>query len=254
MDLGGRRELVRVLVGSHNYNLNTVSSDRDYKIFIAPTFNDLYFGNEFKSSIIGETEDYVVHDIRKMSKLFEKANINFLEILFSISCDINHDNLETASLLRQIFNMKHDIVKMNLPYLYNACVGMHFEKRDNVRKGTSSTQCLVDKFGYDTKQALHSLRVLDFLRKFADNNFTDFQAAIWYDDDSFAREYLLEVKDGKYTYEQYYNHAANLLALIRGKYEDKYKSREFDAKTGIKLDRLIKEIVRKEILSKMMYD
>jgi len=254
MDFEGRRGLLQVIVGSHNYNLNTPSSDIDYKIFVTPTFDDLYFGKEFKNSIIGETADYAIHDIRKMTHLFEKANINFLEVLFSNSCDISKDNHTTQILLQEIFNMRDDIARMNLPYLYNACVGMHYEKRNNVLKGTAGTQHLVDKFGYDTKQALHSLRVLDFLRKFADNNFTDFQAAIWYDDNSFAREYLLEVKDGKYTYEQYYNHAANLLALIRGKYEDKYKSREFDAKTGIKLDRLIKEIVRKEILSKMMYD
>lgn len=248
MDLGGRKELVKVLVGSHNYNLNTINSDMDYKIFVAPTFNDLYFGNEFKTSVIGETVDYAVHDIRKMSHLFEKANINFLEVLFSISCRINEDNHETYLLLKEIFRMKHDIARMNLSYLYNACVGMHYEKRNNIGKGTAGTQHLVDQFGYDTKQALHSIRVLHCLMRFADNDFTDFQQAIWYDDNSLDREYLLSIKDGKYTQEQYYNHAANLLNIVEEKYKDKYRSMELNKSTVIKLTELIKEIVRLEIM------
>ena len=82
MDLGGRKELFRALVGSHNYN-NTPESDKDYKIFIAPTFDDLYFNKQFSNSIIGETEDYDIHDIRKVSHLWWKANVNFIEVLFS---------------------------------------------------------------------------------------------------------------------------------------------------------------------------
>ena len=53
--------------------------------------------------------------------------------------------------------------------------------------------------------------------RFADNDFTDFQQAIWYDDNSLDREYLLSIKDGKYTQEQYYNHAANPLKYSRRK-------------------------------------
>ena len=34
MDFGGRTVLFQSLVGSHNYNLNTETSDKDYKIFL----------------------------------------------------------------------------------------------------------------------------------------------------------------------------------------------------------------------------
>lgn len=249
MDFEGRRGLLQVVVGSHNYNLNTPSSDVDYKIFVAPTFDDLYFGKEFKNSIIGETADYAIHDIRKMTHLFEKANINFLEVLFSNSCDISKDNRTTQILLQEIFNMRDDIAQMNLPYLYNACVGMHYEKRNNVLKGTAGTQHLVDKFGYDTKQALHSLRVLDFLRRFANNQFTDFKDAIWYNTGHPTRDYYFEVKDGKYTLEQYYQHATNLLTVIEEKYKDTYRLMDFNIDTSAKLTLLIKEIVREEVFN-----
>ena len=53
MNLGGK-ELFRVLTGSHNYNMNTPESDKDYKIFVLPTFDDLYHGKEFSN--VGNTK------------------------------------------------------------------------------------------------------------------------------------------------------------------------------------------------------
>ena len=42
-----RHIAVRALVGSHNYNLNDESSDRDYKVFVFPNFGDLYKGKRY---------------------------------------------------------------------------------------------------------------------------------------------------------------------------------------------------------------
>ena len=36
MDFGGRTVAFKSLVGSHNYNLNTPESDKDYKVFVLP--------------------------------------------------------------------------------------------------------------------------------------------------------------------------------------------------------------------------
>ena len=66
------------------------------------------------------------------------------------------------------------MMKMNLKYLYDACIGMHYNKMKYLEKGTEGTKHLVEKYGYDTKQAVHAWRILDFLRAFADNEFTDF--------------------------------------------------------------------------------
>lgn len=91
MDFGGRKEIFRALVGSHNYNMNTPESDKDYKIFVAPTFNDLYFNKSYSNFIIGETEDYDIHDVRKLSNLLWKSNVNFMEVLFSEDIVINEN-------------------------------------------------------------------------------------------------------------------------------------------------------------------
>lgn len=85
----------KALVGSHNYNLADENSDKDYKMFVLPTFEDLYKGKMYSKQIIGETEDLDVHDIRKIVNLFYKSNINFIEVLFTNELHVN-DALNSA--------------------------------------------------------------------------------------------------------------------------------------------------------------
>ena len=49
-DIDHRIAVLKALVGSHNYNLNTESSDKDYKYFVLPTLDDLYDGTIFSAS------------------------------------------------------------------------------------------------------------------------------------------------------------------------------------------------------------
>ena len=69
----GRQIVFKSLVGSHNYNLATPTSDKDYKVFVFPTFDDLYFGQTYKHSTVGEHVDYQAHDIRKLPELLAPA-------------------------------------------------------------------------------------------------------------------------------------------------------------------------------------
>ena len=80
---GGRQVVLKALTGSHNYNLNTPDSDKDYKFFVTPTFDDLYSGNRFSNGKQSDEMDYTVHDIRQLSHLLWKSNPNFIEVLFS---------------------------------------------------------------------------------------------------------------------------------------------------------------------------
>ncbi|WP_090739379.1 DNA polymerase beta superfamily protein [Paenibacillus sp. Mc5Re-14] len=185
-----RSILVKALVGSHNYNLATPESDKDYKIFTMPTFDDLYRGKMYSKADVGLEFDFDVHDIRKMVALFWKANINFLEVLYSKENHIYDKNI------KEIYNLRKDIVRMNLPYLYNACRGMHFEKMKRLDNPTEGTAHLIEKYGYNTKEALHAYRVLDFITRFAYTDFEDFEWAMTYDEN--LRERMLEIKNGEY--------------------------------------------------------
>ena len=245
MDFGGRTVAFKSLVGSHNYNLNTPESDKDYKVFVLPTFDDLYFNNSFSKSYIGETEDFDTHDIRKCSSLWYKANVNFLEVLFSKRFLVNAELDDKSKLLiYQIYDMRNDIAKMNLKYLYDACIGMHYNKMKYLEKGTEGTKHLVEKYGYDTKQAVHAWRILDFLRAFADNEFTDFKAAIWYSEDNLKRNFLLDLKNGMFSLNEYKEIVTNTFNHVEENYKDIYRGQELDENTNNKLLEVIKELVR----------
>jgi predicted nucleotidyltransferase len=188
IDFEGRQEVIKVIVGSHNYNLNTETSDKDYKFFVAPTFNDLYYSKMFSSGEQSDEFDYTVHDIRQLGNLLWKSNINFIEVLFSISAI--HDVGLSA-----LFNENEKWASMNLPAFYSATRGMSFQKMEELKKGTAKTDALIEKFGYDTKQACHALRCLYVLEQYAETRKMA-EALRFY---GAKRQILLDVKNGEYT-------------------------------------------------------
>lgn len=236
----------KVLVGSHNYNLNTPESDKDYKVFFFPIFDDLYAGRMYTiPQVVTNTVDYNFHDLRKLEALLWKANINFLEILEGEEIIINPKlYVSTRKQIQGIFDMKKELVNMNLPYLFNACIGMHIEKKKAMHKGTEGTQHLVEKYGYDTKQAQHSYRVLNFLERYGDINFTDFKRAIWYKDSEESKRTLQNIKDGKYSYEEMMKVLEEYKDYIELNYKQKYQMVEPDLNTMAKLQELIKDLVK----------
>lgn len=184
-----REVVLCALTGSHNYNLNTPTSDEDWKYFVAPTFDDLYNGKFFSTGKTSETLDYTVHDVRQLGNLIWKANINFIEVLFS------RDSVWDAEL-NFLFNGKEKWASMNIPAFRNATYGMHLQKMGNLHKGTATTAPLVEKFGFDTKEACHALRCLYVLEKFA--NTSNMAKALWFNEGE-KRDTLLAVKAGEMT-------------------------------------------------------
>jgi len=239
---GNRKVVFKALVGSHNYNLDDVHSDRDYKYFVLPTFSDLYTGNRFSGSKVGTEEDYTVHDIRKLTDLCWKANINFLEVLYSNEVTIPYDP-KTFHILESIMYMRKDIVVMNLPYLFSACKGMHFQKMKNLKNPTKGTQYLVDAFGYDTKGALHAYRVLDFIIRFHKYDW-DFERAMVYTD--VERDYILRIKHGSYTLDFF----KSFVSTVYDEFltiESIYKAQIPNLETKGKLEDLVKDMVHQNI-------
>lgn len=244
MDFGGRTEAFRALVGSHNYNLNTETSDKDYKVFVLPTFDDLYFNNQFSKSYVGESEDHDCHDIRKCSSLWYKANVNFLEVLFSDEIIINPElNERSKELISEIFDMKHDIARMHLSYLYDACIGMCHNKLKIMVKGTEGTKDLVEKYGFDTKCGMHALRIMIFLERFCKSDFNDFKGSIKFNEGE-ARDRFLSIKDGKITKEELEVLADYSICKADELLKPKYKLHPINTEANEKLINIIKELVK----------
>lgn len=235
----GRTIAFTARFGSHNYNLNDKDSDMDRKHFTIPTFDDLYTGKFFSTSKVGAAEDYDSHDIRKMSELFWKANINFLEVLYSEDVAIYHPGIQP------IIDMRDFVVTMNLPYFFSACHGMHHQKMKQLKKGTEGTQHLVDQFGYDTKQASHAYRVLDFIIRFWATGW-DFSRSIKYADHSYTRLHIMNIKRGKFTEEEFRKDVAKHYNKFM-ELEHVYKA--YTPNTAIKdrLDQHIKDLVHSSV-------
>jgi uncharacterized protein len=191
----GRKIVLSSLVGSWASNLNTVTSDKDWKYFVAPTFDDLYTEKMFSTAKVSETLDYDVHDIRQLTNLLWKANLNFIVVLFGykVSC---------VPELDWIFSEAEELATINLPYFYNSAMGMHYEKMKAVRelKATGNTQVLVDKFGYDTKQACHAMRCLYVLERFTITQ--DMRKALWFEEGGYRND-LIDIKSGKFSLENF---------------------------------------------------
>jgi predicted nucleotidyltransferase len=194
-----RKVSFKVLVGSQNYNLQTESSDKDYKTFFIANFDDLYSGEKYSKSITSDTEDIEYHDIRKLPDMLWKSNVNFLELLFSMEVH------KYDELYDKLWSKREEIARMNLPYLYDACMGMfnkkykEFQRDMNyiTRDDLNNPEQWKNKVN---KHAMSALRILDFLERYKNFNY-NFQLAIRYTYEA-QRDNLLSVRKGKYSFNE----------------------------------------------------
>lgn len=238
-NFGGRRVVVKALVGSHNYNLNTPSSDLDFKFFVAPTFDDLFEGKMFSNGKQSADVDFTAHDVRQLSNLIWKANINFVEVLFS-------RDLEFDPGLSWVFENADRLAMMNLPAFARATFGMHMQKMGNLFKGTETTKPLVEKFGFDTKEAMHSLRCLMVLEALADG--MSMRQALWFGNDEMERRILLDLKAGEMPLEHFQEWVRFWVERQKQPVMNWFDQHTPDTELKEELDNRIKEFVRVNVV------
>ena len=248
----GRPVLFATLVGSHTYNLNTPASDRDYHLFVCPTFDDLYRGDMLTKQFITEAQDLAVYDVRRIPELLWKSNPSFIDVMFSkqilIKDPITGNRELDGSITKEIlsmFELREPLARMNLPYFWDACIGIFMHKTRNFVKGTSGTVDLVQRYGYDTKQVMHALRGLWVLQRYADNGFTLFRDATWFE--GADRDYMLSVRNGAYGIQDAIRAMDEKLTEVQ-RYEPMYKGRAPDADTRDALDGHVRRVIEEMTL------
>lgn len=203
----------KALVGSHNYNLNTKDSDKDYKEFFYPSFDDLYSGEKYSKSVTGEMEDVEYHDIRKLPDMLWKSNVNFLEVLFSI--EVKQYDL----LYKELHNKREKIARMNLPYLYDACMGMFYKKKKEYERDLQKEV----EWKKICKHVMSTVRIVDVLNRYCSNNW-NFEDAIRYTEDEFMYRTLMDIRNCRYDDQLQLNifidGAEKLLGALKGTYKD----------------------------------
>lgn len=230
------------LVGSHNYNLNNEKSDKDYKIFYYPTFEDLYYGRINSVSKKEKGNDVEYHDIRKLPQMLWKANVNFIEVLFSKEVDVQ----TSSGLYNDLFERREQIARMNLPYLYDACNGMiHAKMKDADRdmNYVDSMDGWKNQINKVSKSMYQVSRMHKFLRDYADGNFKSFAEAIDVENGE-DRDYLLKIKSGQVNpftlfkmYEELHNSNQN------DELKKKYKEQAKDEKLYKEIEMLVQNYV-----------
>lgn len=238
-----RTVLLKTLTGSHNYNLQEEGSDKDYKVFTLPTFEDLYKGHFYKHNTITDTVDMDIKDIRQLPDLLWKANISYLELLFSKDVEM-YDCPE----LRRLFELREDIVRMNLPQLFKSTGGMFNQRMKKLYKATDGTQHLVVKHGYNTKEAMHTTRTLEALIRYANSGFTDFANAIWYEGEK--KDIMLSIKNGLFTGEVFEDFINDVHNICFAPLKERFYAHEPNFELKKYIDSLIMELVQSKISPK----
>jgi RNA repair pathway DNA polymerase beta family len=232
------------VVGSTNYNLVTPSSDVDRKLFVFPTFDDLYnTGEKIKSkSKHSEDEDVEVHDIRKLPQMLWKSNVNFIEVLFTL--DMSVGNKEAVDLTRRLVAFKEEIARMNLPYLYDACYrGMFMRKKKDFERDRVDPT----KRAAALKHAHAAIRIGDFLLRYHDNGFDDFGEAIFYSDIDPLKDTLMDMKNGSFFDTTELERTAKVINDFEKGVEDfevDYKSQAKDEEMNQRVQNWVREAVK----------
>ncbi len=163
----GQDAILVIRHGSHLYGTNTPESDLDFKgVCVEPP--DLVFGtqqfeqHETKPRLddtktMTGVEEGVIYSLRKFARLALKGNPNSIECLFApeqfvLTCTAEGERLR--SLREAVVSQR--TIKQYLGYLHAQIQRMNGERGGH---NASRRDDIIAKFGYDTKQAYHIIRL-----------------------------------------------------------------------------------------------
>lgn len=181
------------LQGSQNYGLDVYDtdyvSDVDTKAIILPTFEDIVYNKEPKSTtlILENNEHIDLKDIRIMFDNYKKQNINYIETLFTKYIIVAKKYEE---LLKPLFDSKEIIARLNTNQALRCISGMSKEKLKALQHPYPTIIDKIEKYGYDPKQLHHILRMNDFIKKYIEGK--SYQECLIPDN----KDYLIDIKKG----------------------------------------------------------
>lgn len=178
----GYKVLYMGLYGSQNYNLHNEESDIDVRAIVLLPLADLLRGKTIsKTYELGEEGLIDVKDVMTYYKIAQKGNPSFIEPIQS----------SYALGEEEIANIMSDFQVNPM-----ALAGMAKEKYWGIKRDLPRNSPTFEKFGYDTKQLLHIVRLVHLLETLEREQTLSLSYLSYNDDDSF-RKTLLDIKEGK---------------------------------------------------------
>lgn len=198
-----------VISGSHSYGTNVKDSDVDIRGVFIPHKESLFRmdGANFVSNPSEEDSSYF--SIQKFVSSVINGDPNVLELIFVDEKHVKHmgkfakfmrDNA-THFVSKNIYGTFSSFAKMQEVKLYN--------KIRNNHQGTR--RATIDRYGYDTKHAMHTVRVYDMGTELLLQGTTTTYRP--------NREELLDIRNGRYTLEEF----ETILDDRKNKFRDAYQ-------------------------------
>lgn len=150
------RLIMKVYAGSHSYGTNTKDSDEDLRGVCIPPNNYLLGLDNFEQKESGEP-DSVIYSLRKFVYLALQNNPNILDALF---VEKNHI-IFINDFGRELRDLRYDFLSKRVYKTYGGYAYSQLKKMVVVSKKSEGKRLeSVRKFGYDTKNACHLIRLL----------------------------------------------------------------------------------------------
>lgn len=191
--------ILRTLCGSKTYGTDTEDSDLDYmSVYVAPKSH--YTGViKTPDSFVKKTDEYeeTGFELHKFLKLCMQFNPNAIPALY-----VDPKFYTLTSCAYNMLRSERDIfISQRAQHTF---LGYAESQRKNVVNGDTGKlgqkrKELVAKYGYDTKFAMHTIRILETAKEF----FRDGILTVYREND---RELLLDYRNGKYSLDQWIKH------------------------------------------------
>ena len=150
------RLIMKVYAGSHSYGTNTKDSDEDLRGVCIPPKNYLLGLDNFEQKE-SEEPDSVIYSLRKFVYLALQNNPNILDALF---VEKNHI-IFINDFGRELRDLRYDFLSKRVYKTYGGYAYSQLKKMVVVSKKSEGKRLeSVRKFGYDTKNACHLIRLL----------------------------------------------------------------------------------------------
>lgn len=205
LDCGFKEEnILGIFVyGSQNYNLDTPTSDWDTKAIVVPTFNEILFDKPISKEVNVQQNDNQwehceVKDIREFIKMFEKQNINFIEILFT---EYKWVNPKFQNLWKEYFvNNREEIARYDMSAAIKSIVGQ--------------AKHIIKQNPTNGKKIANGYRLLRFLDRYTDEKCSYSECIVI---PASKKDWFLGLKQSETVSPQ---HSELLLTLLTRVYED----------------------------------
>lgn len=247
------------LQGSQNYGLDEYSdeymSDIDTKAIVLPPLDDFIAASPPVSKVVimDNNEHAEVKDIRVMFEMFKKANISYIELLFT---DFKIINPEWAEFIEPLFLNKDLISNYSCIQFIKCIYGMALEKRKALCHPYPTIKDKIDKYGYDGKQLHHIARLYEFLTRFnngesIENCFksNNREELMMYKKQMNADGSILSAEDAVKIADELVSRITALKDYMIDHYHIKVKSTAIEILDEIKYN-IIKEMLRRELNEK----